>query len=474
MVISIRPIPDHQASSSQLPGHEGLKATSNDQQAWDALSGCSEAVSQCVVVDRSQWGRLRLVGPGALPLLQGQSTADVINLRPGQCCETVFVTATGRTVDLALVVVESEESVLLLLSPGMQGPVYDRLDRHIFPSDKVSVEDVTPATSMLSLLGPGALGIARSQGLVTGPDFEPGSSHASRWAGDRSVRVVRDPLLGRATPVVTLVCVGPLGDAMALLSGDQRCLPAGEGLLRAALLVAGRPLPGAELTPEANALEAGLYHAVSLGKGCYMGQETLSKVHSKGLVKQRLVGLEARGPVRAGDAVVVAAAGGETASLGGAGASGDAVSQSTAAPMTPPAASITSSVTPAPPARLGTVTSAGTTPAGRHLALAFLRTRAAQAAALEQGVGAGTDAGGPLGLRVVVDGVPAVVAPLAFPTWGFAPGAAPAPAPARAAAAAPAPADGGAEAERRAAKRAAAQAAIEAWQAQQRAAGQGP
>ncbi|RMZ57340.1 hypothetical protein APUTEX25_004174, partial [Auxenochlorella protothecoides] len=362
----------------------------------------------------------------------GQSTADVINLRPGQCCETVFVTATGRTVDLALVVVESEESVLLLLSPGMQGPVYDRLDRHIFPSDKacldvaVSVEDVTSATSMLSLLGPGALGIARSQGLVTGPDFEPGSSHASRWAGDRSVRVVRDPLLGRATPVVTLVCVGPLGDAMALLSGDQRCLPAGEGLLRAALLVAGRPLPGAELTPEANALEAGLYHAVSLGKGCYMGQETLSKVHSKGLVKQRLVGLEARGPVRAGDAVVVAAAGGETASLGGAGASADAVSQSTAAPMTSPAASITSSDTPAPPARLGTVTSAGTTPAGRHLALAFLRTRAAQAAALEQGVGAGTDAGG------------------------------------------------GAEAERRAAKRAAAQAAIEAWQAQQRAAGQGP
>lgn len=83
------------------------------------------------------------------------------------------------------------------------------------------MEDVTSATSMLSLLGPGALGIARSQGLVTGPDFEPGSSHASRWAGDRSVRVVRDPLLGRATPVVTLVCVGPLGDAMALLSGDQ-------------------------------------------------------------------------------------------------------------------------------------------------------------------------------------------------------------------------------------------------------------
>ena len=40
----------------------------------------------------------------------------------------------------------------------------------------------------------------------------------------------------------------------------------------AARVLAGRPLRGAELTEEHNPLEAGLYGAVSLNKGCYIGQ----------------------------------------------------------------------------------------------------------------------------------------------------------------------------------------------------------
>lgn len=43
-------------------------------------------------------------------------------------------------------------------------------------------------------------------------------------------------------------------------------------------IVQGRPAPGAELTEAYNPLEAGLCHAVSLNKGCYIGQETIAKV----------------------------------------------------------------------------------------------------------------------------------------------------------------------------------------------------
>jgi folate-binding protein YgfZ len=42
----------------------------------------------------------------------------------------------------------------------------------------------------------------------------------------------------------------------------------------------GVPATGAELTEAYNPLEAGLYHACSLAKGCYIGQETISKVHN--------------------------------------------------------------------------------------------------------------------------------------------------------------------------------------------------
>lgn len=40
----------------------------------------------------------------------------------------------------------------------------------------------------------------------------------------------------------------------------------------------GRPAVGAELTEAYNPLEAGLCHAVSVSKGCYIGQETIAKV----------------------------------------------------------------------------------------------------------------------------------------------------------------------------------------------------
>jgi folate-binding Fe-S cluster repair protein YgfZ len=43
-----------------------------------------------------------------------------------------------------------------------------------------------------------------------------------------------------------------------------------------------------------------MYHAVSLSKGCYVGQETLAKVHNKDAVKQQLWGLRVSREVAVG------------------------------------------------------------------------------------------------------------------------------------------------------------------------------
>lgn len=90
----------------------------------------------CALADRSHWGRLRLSGEGRAAFLHGQSTADVLALRPGQGCDTVFVTAQARTIDLATVLAQ-EAGLLLLVSPGMAATIAARLDKYIFPGDKV-------------------------------------------------------------------------------------------------------------------------------------------------------------------------------------------------------------------------------------------------------------------------------------------------------------------------------------------------
>ena len=55
----------------------------NAQQAIDGVN------SGVVLVARSHWGRLRLVGEGVAQFLHNQSTNDFLAMKPGQGCDTV-------------------------------------------------------------------------------------------------------------------------------------------------------------------------------------------------------------------------------------------------------------------------------------------------------------------------------------------------------------------------------------------------
>ena len=50
----------------------------------------------------------------------------------------VFVTATGRCIDLATAIV-GETHVLLIVSPSMREELLQRFDKFIFPADRVKV-----------------------------------------------------------------------------------------------------------------------------------------------------------------------------------------------------------------------------------------------------------------------------------------------------------------------------------------------
>lgn len=87
-------------------------------------------------MDRSHWGRLRLAGDDRLSFLHGQSTNDIQALQPGAGCDTVFVTAQARTIDLATVLAQGS-GAMVLVSPDTKQTLLERLDKHIFPGDKV-------------------------------------------------------------------------------------------------------------------------------------------------------------------------------------------------------------------------------------------------------------------------------------------------------------------------------------------------
>jgi tRNA-modifying protein YgfZ len=63
----------------------------------------------------------------------------------------VFVTSTGRLLDVATILAQGQ-GAMAILSPGMQEPLLERLQKHIFPMDKVAVADITQQTNYYMFL----------------------------------------------------------------------------------------------------------------------------------------------------------------------------------------------------------------------------------------------------------------------------------------------------------------------------------
>ncbi len=240
---------------------------------------------------------IAVTGPDAADYLQGQLTNDVEALEPGAGCYAALLDRKGRmqgdmrvlrTLDCLLLDLESEAlaAVLRHLSTYMIGR-------------EVEVADLTAGHAVHSVIGPGA---AR---LTGAPPIGPEGAH-------RELRVAG--LACRA--IATDLGLDLLGDARFAAELEAALAAAGIAPVsaEAAEIVrveAGRPRFGREMTTETIPQEAGINErAISFTKGCYIGQETVARLHYKGKPNRHLRGLRSASvltpgdEVRAGDKVV--------------------------------------------------------------------------------------------------------------------------------------------------------------------------
>ncbi len=246
-------------------------------------------VSTNAFIDRSNWGRIQVAGDDRLRFLHNQTTNAFEQLTAGQGCETVFVTSTARTLDLASAYVD-DDSVLLMVSPGMAAELIAWMDRYIFFADKVILSDQTNATFALTLLGPETDRLLAELGLPQ-PDVDACSHIRANWPVENTeIQIVRET--GLAIPGYTLIGQSDCStDLQNWLIEHQviRLSPQDWEVLR---IRQGRPMPGKELTDKDNPLEAGLWHTVSFEKGCYIGQETIARLNTYQGVKKQLWGFK--------------------------------------------------------------------------------------------------------------------------------------------------------------------------------------
>lgn len=263
-----------------------------------AIAAAKDAVAIC---DRSHWGRIQVADSDRLRFLHNQSTNDFQQLKPGQGCDTVFVTSTARTIDLATAYV-TEDAVLLMISPLRRQYLINWLDRYIFFADKVELTDITEQTAAFSLIGSKSNVLLEQLGAEA-IIAQPYATHQVMQIGGCAVRIAVGS--GLVMPGYTLIMSAK--DAATVWRNIIQAggVPLGDRVWEQLRIQQGRPVPDQELTEDYNPLEAGLWQTISFSKGCYIGQETIARLNTYKGVKQYLWGIRLSAPAQPGSIITL-------------------------------------------------------------------------------------------------------------------------------------------------------------------------
>ena len=149
----------------------------------------------------------------------------------------------------------------------------------------VGARDVSAERSILSLIGPAA----RDHLDVAPPDRE----HAF-VEGEHGLYVATDLGVDVIAPA----------DSVGGLHGALGVEPVSLETAECLRIESGRPRLGVDMDDTTIPQEAGLNErAVSFDKGCYVGQETVARLHYRGKPNRHLRGLRLSAPANTGDAV---------------------------------------------------------------------------------------------------------------------------------------------------------------------------
>jgi len=238
-------------------------------------------------------GRIRAAGQDRARLLHALCTNHIQQLAPGQGCYAFFLNAQGRILADANILC-FEDHLLIDTEPERREFLAAHIDRYII-ADDVTLEDRSPELSTLAVEGPRAAEILEQLGAQL-----PAEAHSwTRWGAGRIVA----RLSATGGDGFWILAAPPDVDALAASLNLPEADPTD---ILAVRLEHGKPRYGDDIFDTTIPQETRLMHAVHFNKGCYLGQEIVERVRSRGRVHRELWRLliEARNPPASGAKVM--------------------------------------------------------------------------------------------------------------------------------------------------------------------------
>ena len=242
------------------------------------------------VLERVGRAVIEVRGAEAGEYLQGQLTQDVESLEPGSGAYSALLDRKGH-MQGDMRVLRLDDAFGIGTEEVAAPAVISHLDRYRIGRD-VEVIDRTDELAVVSVIGPAATE------LVLGGPLGPEHAHREHDVGGiATVATATD--LG-----VDLTLARDEVAALLRLLAEREVEPVTEDAAEILRVESGRPRFGREMTTATIPQEAGINErAISFTKGCYIGQETVARLHYKGKPNRHLRGLRLTGSAAAGDPI---------------------------------------------------------------------------------------------------------------------------------------------------------------------------
>ena len=236
---------------------------------------CQNAVA---VVARPDLSVVHVRGDDHESWLNGQVTNDVRKAAQHTSVYGLSVNVRGKIQSDLYVMRSSPERLDLILPSSSKAGVLESFERYIIMEDVVLEESTT--SHVLALVGPHAQRVAEAL-EKTRPSLQ--------WTAAQLIEPTDVLVIDTQAESDAL-----LADATRLAEelGGGRAHTAGYELAR---IRRGTPSFPNDFDDTNYPQEAGLYHAVSFQKGCYLGQEVVCTLENRGKLSRRLCLLEASG-----------------------------------------------------------------------------------------------------------------------------------------------------------------------------------
>lgn len=272
-----------QAVLGNYAGAETVLRFSSAAEELDALR------HGCGVFDLGWRGKLVVRGEDRVRWLNGMVTNNTRDLAQDFGNYNFVLNAQGR-IQGDLLAFQRGDFYVLESEASQIAAIREFLDRYIIMDD-VELGDISSGLTSIGVAGPKAVAVMESMGIAAGT-AKPGQIVDGSWQG-MGYSVVRDPVEVRNWYELWLASNNVEAFWRALVNAGA--VPVGAEALELQRMLLGLPRVGIDIGQRELPQETGQEYALHHAKGCYIGQEIVERIHSRGNVHRRFSGLIVEG-----------------------------------------------------------------------------------------------------------------------------------------------------------------------------------